>query len=75
MSFRKPPSDVERMTSLRVGNLPFRTVQEVRQSCPDCPDYNSFVRTCCLCLRSTETWATSTCPSREAQAAAEGLPS
>ena len=29
MSFRKPPSDVERMTSLRVGNLPFRTVQEV----------------------------------------------
>ena len=36
MSFRKPPSDVERMTSLRVGNLPFRTVQEVRQSCPDC---------------------------------------
>merc|ERR1719204_1322926 len=28
MSFRKPPSDVERMTSLRVGNLPFRTVQE-----------------------------------------------
>ena len=25
MSFRRPPSDVERMTSLRVGNLPFRT--------------------------------------------------
>ena len=22
--FRRPPSDVERMTSLRVGNLPFR---------------------------------------------------
>ena len=29
MSFRKPPSDVDRMTSLRVGNLPFRTTSEV----------------------------------------------
>ena len=28
--FRKPPSDVDRMTSLRVGNLPFRTTSEVR---------------------------------------------
>ena len=30
MSFRRPPSDVERMTSLRVGNLPFRAHQEVK---------------------------------------------
>ena len=29
MSFRRPPSDVDRMTSLRVGNLPFRAHQEV----------------------------------------------
>ena len=29
--FRKPPSDVDRMTSLRVGNLPFRTTSEVRK--------------------------------------------
>ena len=28
MSFRRPPSDVERMTSLRVGNLPFRAHSE-----------------------------------------------
>ena len=28
MSYRRPPSDVERMTSLRVGNLPFRTLAE-----------------------------------------------
>jgi len=28
MSFRRPPSDVDRMTSLRVGNLPFRAHQE-----------------------------------------------
>ena len=25
MAYRRPPSDVEKMTSLRVGNLPFRT--------------------------------------------------
>ena len=24
MAFRRPPSDVDRMTSLRVGNLPFK---------------------------------------------------
>ena len=29
MSFRRPPSDVERMTSLRVGNLPFKAHSEV----------------------------------------------
>jgi len=28
MSFRRPPSDVDRMTSLRVGNLPFRASAE-----------------------------------------------
>jgi len=28
MAFRRPPSDVERMTSLRVGNLPYRCTQE-----------------------------------------------
>ena len=32
MSFRRPPSDVDRMTSLRVGNLPFRAHQEVRST-------------------------------------------
>jgi hypothetical protein len=29
MSYRRPPSDVGRMTSLRVGNLPFRACIEV----------------------------------------------
>ena len=29
MSFRRPPQDVERMTSLRVDNLPYRTHPEV----------------------------------------------
>ena len=28
MSFRRPPQDVERMTSLRVDNLPYRTHPE-----------------------------------------------
>jgi len=28
MAFRRPPSDVDRMTSLRVGNLPFRTIAD-----------------------------------------------
>jgi len=28
MAFRRPPSDVDRMTSLRVGNLPFRATAE-----------------------------------------------
>ena len=29
MSFRRPPSDVESMVSLRVDNLPYRTHPEV----------------------------------------------
>ena len=29
MSFRRPPSDVDRMTSLRVDNLPYSAVMEV----------------------------------------------
>jgi len=28
MAFRRPPADVERMTSLRVGNLPYRCTTE-----------------------------------------------
>ena len=28
MSYRRPPDDVERMTSLRVGNLPYKTHQD-----------------------------------------------
>jgi len=28
MAFRRPPSDVEKMTSLRVDNLPYRTHAE-----------------------------------------------
>jgi len=27
-NFRRPPEDVEKMTSLRVGNIPFKTHQE-----------------------------------------------
>ena len=27
--YRRPPDDVEKMTSLRVGNIPFKTHQEV----------------------------------------------
>ena len=29
MAFRRPPPDVDRMTSLRVGNLPYSVVIEV----------------------------------------------
>ena len=29
MAFRRPPADVDRMTSLRVGNLPYSVVIEV----------------------------------------------
>jgi len=28
MSFRRPPDDVESMTSLRVGNIPYKTHQD-----------------------------------------------
>ena len=31
MSFRRPPSDVDRMTSLRVDNLPYSAVMEVSE--------------------------------------------
>jgi hypothetical protein len=44
MSFRRPPSDVNRMTSLRVGNLPFRACIDVSilaikwyEGCIKCP--------------------------------------
>ena len=30
MSFRRRPEDLEKMTSLRVGNLPFKASMEVR---------------------------------------------
>ena len=30
--YRRPPSDVDNMISLRVDNLPYRTHQEVRDS-------------------------------------------
>ena len=33
MSFRRPPSDVDRMTSLRVDNLPYSAVMEVALLC------------------------------------------
>ena len=33
MSFRRPPSDVDRMTSLRVDNLPYSAVMEVAWLC------------------------------------------
>ena len=74
MSFRKPPSDVERMTSLRVGNLPFRTVQEVRLKLCLVVSLTISPRTSCPCSRSTAMSATSTFPSREDLAGAAGLP-
>ena len=74
MSFRKPPSDVERMTSLRVGNLPFRTVQEVTLKVCLVINLKVSPRTSCPCSRSTEMSATSTFPSREDLGGAAGLP-